>query len=390
MTDSSMNSSIRLHARDRDDMRFDLRKHKRRVEELYEGRGFYDLSSEELNVARKIIVREAQQAIAPTFKPPVATPVPVPAPGPPSAVASSVPSSSAATSSIASSAKTAVPPATTSNGILSKLYAQDKRNATAAATAANKKVVASGSVPVNFSLTAPVAPVVNPQARLQETQGIRLIGNSIVDYQRLMQNAQSDQRQLQQQKNKDNPSIQAKENKKQKALMDEVDALLNRKSTHDSEATEEWHRQYNQTLQKLEKREFIQNKLDSIQFIEVPAFQCRQCENHIYPTFPESCRGMEHQVREVTAIKRFFDCANCGGRDSTLTNKATDHTHIPAPPSWRCRCGQYRWVVKGSARKSEKTTSFSGESLVTAASESTSRRDAMEMAVRVSKLSELK
>jgi hypothetical protein len=359
-------ATIRLDSKDRDDLRFNLRQHRRRVEELYDGRSFYELSSDELNVARKIIQRESQQPIAPTFRP-----------------LSGTASSVGPSSNLSGATKPA------GNGILSKLYAQDKKipTATNAAAEAATKAVPSGSVPASFSMTAPkVAP--RPTSRLHETSGIRLVGNSLVDHHQLMINAQKDLDNFNQKKQRQDVVGQKRKLDQKEALLAEVDALINRKSSHDAEAAEEWHQQYQNKLKKLEKREFIQEKLDTIQFIEVQAFQCRQCEFHVYPAYPTTCREMGHSVSEVTAIKRFFECAHCGARDSTLTNKANDHKHIPVPPTWRCRCGQYRWVVKGSTKKLEHMASLTGDRLVTSASESTSRKESLEMAVRVSQLSE--
>lgn len=367
-------TTIRLDSKDRDDLRFNLRQHRRRVEELYGGRSFYELSSDELNVARKIIQRESQQAIAPTFRPPSAT-------------TTSTSSTSSGNGTTSSSLPNAAKPA--GNGILSKLYAQDKKipTATNAAAEAATKAVPSGSVPANFSMTAPKAPP-RPTSRLHETSSIRLVGNSLIDHRQLMINAQKDLDNFKQKQQQQDVVGQKRKLDQKEALLAEVDALINRKSSHDAEAAEEWHQQYQNKLKKLEKREFIQEKMDTVQFVEVQAFQCRQCEFHVYPTYPTTCRDMGHSVTEVTAIKRFFECANCGARDSTLTNKANDHKHIPVPPSWRCRCGQYRWVVKGSTKKLEHLTSMTGDRLVTSASESTSRKESLEMAVRVSQLSE--
>lgn len=202
-----------------------------------------------------------------------------------------------------------------------------------------------------------------------------------------MANVAKDQRHLRESQQSTSVTKTKKEQQKQQVLS-EVDALLNRKSSHATEADDEWFAQYQDRVKKLSQREFMQEKSNAVKFVEIKAFLCRDCENFISEAYPNGCQDMGHRVSEITAVKRFFECGHCAGRAHTLMQTGVENAGIPLPPKHRCRCGEYCWQVKGTVKRTESVQSLTGEAFVASASESTSRKDGLAMAMRVSKLSE--
>jgi hypothetical protein len=353
------NDTLKLSKNDIDDLRFQLRKKKRRVEELYGGRSLYTLDILELQTARRIITREEETEQTQNQK----------------------------------KAKTIedIHNHQTSNSILSKLYKKDE-------DIRNKPL--SSAVTRNSSLSVPLSTntsVKDSKTLINHTLNIqgkdyRMIGNSLMNFDNMLANAAKEEaqrseslrlKQLQQQPQAN--KMQQQQEKKQK-LYDEIENLLNRKSTHDDEANEEWFSQYDKKIKKLSQQEFMQQRKEVLQMVEVPAFMCKNCEHLITLQYPSLCSNQGHQVVEVTAIKRFFECAVCRKGDYTLTLRGHRSSGIGIPPKLPCRCGNNNWLIRGTSQQVADVKALTGESLVTSGSEWTSKKDALNMAIRVSRL----
>ncbi len=227
----------------------------------------------------------------------------------------------------------------------------------------------------------------------QRKGNVRYIGGSMIDMNRLMQNAP--------QASTSSPIKPSVKNKKvDTALMQEIDSLLGKRSSHADEAEDEWYQRYAQRMLKLSQHEYAADKAaKETQQIFISAFACKSCSNFLTELLPTLCKQQGHEIRKVRAVKRFFICNNCNKRDSILKEAEQDqHTKVHLPPNRRCVCGSNNWQACGQRGRAilqtnakdmtSPASSLTQCKLVAAASEWTDRSDKVSMAVRVSALND--
>ncbi|CAD6187645.1 unnamed protein product [Caenorhabditis auriculariae] len=98
------------------------------------------------------------------------------------------------------------------------------------------------------------------------------------------------------------------------ADMDEIQALLNRKSIHHQEATKEEGERLQKYLSGLEERERVETFTTTCMSVKnVKVVTCKQCK---YTAQAQSnlCREAKHEVVKHDAEKRFFKCSSCKKR----------------------------------------------------------------------------
>eukprot|EP01039_Chlorochromonas_danica_P010121 gene10121-11203_t len=208
-----------------------------------------------------------------------------------------------------------------------------------------------------------------------------------------------------------------------RAILDEVDALLSKRSSHAREAEDEWFAAHQQRLAKLDQQEKrSQQMAKQTEEIFIKAYVCVSCSkpsssvfsrDHLRDAFPELCQEKGHEIHSMRAVKRFFLCQNCNRRDYVLdlasSNKKQQQqqpqvedsartTTFCAPPSHRCHCGALAWrrcgqrglgLLDVSARDTQ-LTNLLGLPLVSAATDWMKGQDKVAMAVRVSNLTATK
>jgi len=95
---------------------------------------------------------------------------------------------------------------------------------------------------------------------------------------------------------------------------EEFQRILNAKSAHSSIAEDNQQEEY---FTNLERKEAIENKLLSTFSITTTAVMCREC-NYKALSQSDLCKGKNHSVRVIKALKRFFKCKECGNRTMSL------------------------------------------------------------------------
>lgn len=200
------------------------------------------------------------------------------------------------------------------------------------------------------------------------------------------------------------------------ALLSEIDNLLSQKSSHNQEANQEWHDNFNKKCINLEKQEY-KAKLQAERtannsFYFLSGYDCHTCSHFLTELYPTLCQERGHFIEKITIMKRFFLCRSCNRKDFTLTNgKSRSSTNsgsgssngsgnqptriLALPPKHNCKfCGKDDWMIvggsssggSGSSAGENSLQSLVGEKLITSASEWTSRQDKLNMATRVSNL----
>jgi len=195
---------------------------------------------------------------------------------------------------------------------------------------------------------------------------------------------------------------------KDRIINNEIELLLNKKSSHADEANNEWFDGYSKRLTQLSKREYAQTKAAQVQSIEIQAFCCmdsNECnlskQDRLVEQFPTYCHSKGHLIERFVAIKRFFECKQCNKRECTLTKKKDIHTKVILPPEVRCIvCGAYRWTLCGqrgsgpldvSMKEADSSgpkmdPTIRGGQLFLSATDWTKKKDSVSMAERVSRL----
>jgi hypothetical protein len=125
---------------------------------------------------------------------------------------------------------------------------------------------------------------------------------------------------------------------------------------------------------------------------DITAYKCAHCENRITELFPALCSELKHPVQKITALKRFFECGQCGKREHSLSARKEIGSKVVLPPEVRCgTCGAFRWKAcgqrgSGPLTATVKDTAPAAGKLILSASEWTRRGDSVSMAEMVSRL----
>ena len=139
-------------------------------------------------------------------------------------------------------------------------------------------------------------------------------------------------------------------------------------------------------------------------YLDITAYKCVQCDNHITEQFPALCQDKKHNIHKISVVKRFFECGQCNKREYSLSARRDIGNKVVLPPEVRCAsCGAYRWRACGqrgsgplSATPRELSSGSSGGvgsvgggqagKLILTASEWTRKGDSVTMAERVSRV----
>ncbi len=91
----------------------------------------------------------------------------------------------------------------------------------------------------------------------------------------------------------------------------------------------------------LEKKEAMEDKMVNTKELETKAVSCKECG---YTSYAQSqpCRDRGHQVKRITATKKFFECVECKSRTVSLDRY---------PKSACSKCGSSKWARAGMSRE---------------------------------------
>lgn len=127
--------------------------------------------------------------------------------------------------------------------------------------------------------------------------------------------------------------------------------MLEAKSAHsdliEQRADEEQEKYFN----KLEMKEKMEEKMLSTFQIECKAVQCSICKYKAFSS-SELCKKLQHPIKVVNAVKRFYKCGDCGNRTVTLERIPTETCK---------KCASSKWVK--SAMMDEKRTEINTQKL---------------------------
>ena len=206
-------------------------------------------------------------------------------------------------------------------------------------------------------------------------RNFRMIGTVLQDVSELMKNATKMQENRAQRKAA--AASSSSELQKKRARDEEIDALLAKKSTHESEAENAIFDRFNKECDKyaaLEKKAIAQSEIKSI---KIKAFYCEDCKLLTEKAI-DLCRTKGHRQVAKNTVKKFFECKKCYRREFTLGDAMF--------PKKRCQmCNSYEWVscgIKGS-------TAVDGRAdvgIVSAFSEWTSKKERRRIGEMVSRL----
>ncbi|XP_025108040.1 protein MCM10 homolog isoform X2 [Pomacea canaliculata] len=114
---------------------------------------------------------------------------------------------------------------------------------------------------------------------------------------------------------------------------EEVQRLLKAKSSHKGALSEAEAEREDKYFHELQKKEAMEEKMQSITSLEVTVFTCDQCKyTALAPG--ENCKQENHAVRRHKGKKHFFKCKSCSHRTVTL------HRYPTLPCS---KCGDERF-----------------------------------------------
>lgn len=210
------------------------------------------------------------------------------------------------------------------------------------------------------------------------TNHIQMISNVALCSQLLQQNANKHNKVLENQGNK----IKLQEEVKKQN--DELNELLNRKSSHAKQLELEKNDIYNKRIEKLEQREFNELKQSKIESISISGMSCKTCnlfyEMSSYKAI-QLCQSNKHNITTMKLIKRFYECNHCYRRTFTLSSYQSKALVLPKHV---CEvCGKYSWNVCG-IKGSIHSKPIDEDRLVLSNSESTTSRDRDLMFSRIS------
>jgi hypothetical protein len=218
-------------------------------------------------------------------------------------------------------------------------------------------------------------------------ESLTYVAGNLINVEKLMQNAPKPQEE--QRPKPTQASIQQKEAQ----LLDEVESLLKKRSSHEMQAKNEWFSEYEKRMDKMAKQEYASSKAaKETESIIINGFCCKTCENTLSEQLSNVCHTRVHDVHPVRIVKRFFICNNCEQRDSTLTQlEIYQRTKLHLPPQKRCRCGAMNWQVCGARGRavlevSAADVKSSRPKPVAAAAEWTDRKDSLRIAMAVESL----
>lgn len=149
----------------------------------------------------------------------------------------------------------------------------------------------------------------------------------------------------------------------------EIAALLQKQSSHESEASDEVFNLCQNRLHGLVKKEERFEATAKIHSVRIRAVFCPTCyRTDEHPV--DLCRTAKHPIQFISTIKRFFECSKCLDRYNVIGNAKT--------PDRRCvRCGAFEWRACGPAGSGQGCASMQRveDRLICTVSGETSRKE---------------
>ncbi|KAJ8679730.1 hypothetical protein QAD02_015517 [Eretmocerus hayati] len=139
--------------------------------------------------------------------------------------------------------------------------------------------------------------------------------------------------------------------KKKEAVKSKFQEMMELTSSHSDLIEQRQDEETEEYFQKLEVKERMEEKMLSTFKVECKAVRCNVCK---YIAFSSSdlCKQLQHPIKVINAVKRFFKCGDCGNRTISLDRI----------PSETCkRCSSSKWVR--AAMMDEKRTEIAGSKL---------------------------
>lgn len=150
----------------------------------------------------------------------------------------------------------------------------------------------------------------------------------------------------------ENGAMEAEENLKKKTLVrNRFQELLEAKSSHTELLERREDEEAEKYFGKLEVKERMEEKMMATFRVECKAVRCGVCK---YVAFSSSdlCKKLQHPIKVIDAVKKFFKCSDCGNRTISLDRL----------PSQSCKkCSGSRWVR--TAMMDEKRTELPSRNL---------------------------
>ncbi|XP_005108860.1 protein MCM10 homolog [Aplysia californica] len=139
---------------------------------------------------------------------------------------------------------------------------------------------------------------------------------------------------------------------------DEIKAILKARSKHQGALTEAELEREDAYFTALEKKEKLEEKMQSVTSIEVSLFTCKQCQYTAQHAL-DSCRKEGHVISKSKAKKRFFVCRKCKYRTSVVGGK------FPTESCKKCGSASYEktsmYQEKSGPKLASETLSLRGD-----------------------------
>ena len=91
-------------------------------------------------------------------------------------------------------------------------------------------------------------------------------------------------------------------------------------------------------MDSLAKTEYVANKISAIHSVTVKGYFCVTC-NLTTESAVSLCTTKKHQVKNISLVKRFFECSHCRRRDAVIGTQKV--------PTGVCICGKGAWAACG-------------------------------------------
>ncbi|KAK8388115.1 hypothetical protein O3P69_020181 [Scylla paramamosain] len=130
---------------------------------------------------------------------------------------------------------------------------------------------------------------------------------------------------------------------------DKFKDMMEKKSRHNNLIDVVENQAMEKYYQGLEKREMLEEKLSSVMELSITAYVCIKCK-YMSEKASDLCKEENHQLKTVTAKKRFFECKNCKQRTSSLDK-------LPRKACANCDRSSWCRVPMGKIKKGPKLDS---------------------------------
>ncbi|XP_058807440.1 protein MCM10 homolog [Phymastichus coffea] len=139
--------------------------------------------------------------------------------------------------------------------------------------------------------------------------------------------------------------------KKANPVINRFQKMLEMKSTHSDLIEKREDEQTDEYFKKLEVKERMEEKMLSTYKVDCKAVRCVICK---YVAFSSSdlCKKLQHPIKVIDAVKRFFKCADCRYRTVTLDRIPTETCK---------RCASSKWIK--TAMMDERRTEIASSKL---------------------------